>query len=89
MIPSAIYYIISGVLILGVLIGISMMSKVKTARAGNILSAICSVIAIAVVMYDNEILTAWQVWLGIAIGGIVGLIGAVKVKMIQMPVQNN
>ena len=85
MITPAVYYIISGVLVLGVLIGISMMSKVKTARAGNTLSAICSVLAIAVVMYDNQILTAWQVWLGIAIGGVAGLIGAVKVKMIQMP----
>ncbi len=85
MIPSTVYYIISGVLVLGVLIGISMMSKVKTSRAGNTLSAVCTALAIAVVLYDNEILTAWQAWLGIAIGSVIGIIGAYKVKMIQMP----
>ena len=85
MIPSTVYYIISGVLVLGVLIGISMMSKVKTARVGNTFSAVCTVLAIAVVLYDNEILTAWQVWLGITIGAVAGIFGAYKVKMIQMP----
>ncbi len=79
------YYIISAVLVLGVLLGISMMSKVKTANMGNALSAICTAVAMAVVLYNAEILTAWQAWLGIAIGAVIGLIGAVKVKMIQMP----
>ena len=79
------YYIISAVLILGVLIGISMMSKVKSANRGNTLSAVCTLIAILVVMYNCEILTAWQAWLGLAIGTVVGIIGAVKVKMIEMP----
>ena len=85
MIPSAIYYIISAVLVLGVLVGISMMSKVKTARAGNTLSAVCTALAILVVLYDCQVLTAWQAWLGIAIGLVLGVIGAYKVKMIQMP----
>ncbi len=80
-----VYYIISAVLVLGVLIGISMMSKVKTANAGNTLSAVCTVIAMAVVMYNAEVLNAWQAWLGIVIGAVIGIIGAVKVKMIEMP----
>ena len=85
MIPSTVYYIISGIIVLGVLIGISMMSKVKVANAGNTLSAICTLFAVAVVLYDNQILTAWQAWIGMAIGAVVGIIGAYKVKMIQMP----
>ena len=85
MITSTVYYIISVVLILGVLIGISMMSKVKSANNGNSLSAVCTLIAILVVMYNCEILTAWQAWLGLAIGTVIGIIGAVKVKMIEMP----
>ncbi len=85
MIPSTVYYIISAVIVLGVLIGISMMSKVKSAKAGNTLSAVFTLFAIAVVLYDNQILTAWQAWLGIAIGSVVGIIGAYKVKMIEMP----
>ncbi len=85
MINDTIYYIISAVLILGVLAGISMMSKVKSANKGNTLSAICTLIAIVVVMYNCEVLTAWQAWLGLAIGAVVGIIGAVKLKMIEMP----
>ena len=85
MITNTVYYIISAVLVLGVLLGISMMSKVKSANSGNTLSAICTLIAILVVMYNCEILTAWQAWLGLAIGASVGVVGAVKVKMIEMP----
>ncbi len=85
MIPGTVYYIISAVLVLGVLLGISMMSKVKSANNGNTLSAVCTLIAILVVMYNCEILTAWQAWLGLAIGSVIGIIGAVKVKMIEMP----
>ncbi len=80
-----IYYIISAVLVFGVLVGISMMSKVKSANAGNTLSAICTVIAIIVVMYTNEILTSWQALIALAIGTVVGIVGAYKVKMIEMP----
>ncbi len=82
---ATLYYIISAVLVLGVLAGISMMSKVKSANAGNTLSAVCTAIAIAVVMYNAEVLTVWQAWLGLAIGAAVGIVGAVKVKMIEMP----
>lgn len=85
MISSTVYYIISAVLVLGVLVGISMMSKVKTANAGNSLSAICTGIAMVVILYNAEILTAWQAWIGIAIGAVIGIIGAIKVKMIEMP----
>ena len=82
---STAYYIITAVMVLGVLIGISMMSKVKTARLGNALSAFCSVIAILVTMNQNEILSAPVIWIAIAVGAILSLICAAKVKMIQMP----
>ncbi len=42
-------------------------------------------VAILVVFYHNDILTAWQAWLGIAIGSVIGIVGAYKVKMIEMP----
>ena len=82
---STAYFIITAVMVLGVLIGISMMSKVKTARYGNALSAFCSIIAILVTMNQNEVLTAPVIWIAIAIGAVLSLICAAKVKMIQMP----
>ncbi|MCR5207365.1 MAG: NAD(P)(+) transhydrogenase (Re/Si-specific) subunit beta [Eubacterium sp.] len=85
LIPNTVFYIISGVLVLGVLIGLSLMSKPKTARAGNALSAASAVIAIAVTMYNYEILTAPFIWGAIAVGIVFSLIIIFKVKMIQMP----
>ena len=79
------FYIVGGILVLGVLIGLSLMSRVKTARAGNALSAVCAVAAILLTMVRNDILPDWAIWLSIAVGVAVSLIGAAKVKMIQMP----
>ena len=80
-----VFYIISGILVLGVLIGLSLMSKPKTARAGNALSAVSAVIAIAVTMYNYKVLTAPVIWGAIAVGVVISLVIALKVKMIQMP----
>ena len=83
--PSPVFYTIGGVLVLGILIGLSLMSRVKTARAGNALSAVCTAAAILVTMYNYEILPAWMIWVSIAVGMVFSLIAAAKVKMIQMP----
>ncbi|MBR7072257.1 MAG: NAD(P)(+) transhydrogenase (Re/Si-specific) subunit beta [Eubacterium sp.] len=80
-----VFYIISGVLVLGVLIGLSLMSKPKTARTGNAISAASAVIAIAVTMFNYKVLTAPVIWGAIALGVIISIFIAVKVKMIQMP----
>ena len=81
----ALYNTVTIVLVLGVLAGISMMSKVKTARAGNALSALCSVLAIVITMYRNGILSSPVIWAAIAVGTVLSLIAAARVRMIQMP----
>ncbi len=82
---SIAYYIISAILSLGVLLGISMMSKVKTARLGNALSAFCMLLAILVVFIHYGILSSTIVWLGLAVGFVVGVFLTIKVDMISMP----
>ena len=82
---SIAYYIISAILSLGVLLGISMMSKVKTARLGNALSALCMLLAILVVFIHYGILSSTIVWLGLAVGFVVGVFLTIKVDMISMP----
>lgn len=83
------YYILCAVLTVGVLIGISLMSKVKTAVAGNGISAVCTAAAIILTLYKYKIFSKTEALIiclaGIAVGLIVGVIGAYKVKMIQMP----
>lgn len=79
------YYIVCAVLVAGVLGGIAMMSRVKTAVAGNALSAACTAAAIFVTLYKYHLLTQAGLWICLALGLAVGLVGAYRVKMIQMP----
>ena len=84
-----VYYILCGVCILAVLLGINLMSKVKTAVKGNGLSATAMVLAIAIVFVIHTKPDHWGVLLAIcaalAVGAVIGIYGAAKAKMISMP----
>lgn len=87
-IPDTINYVISGVLVLIVLLGIFLMSKVKTAKLGNRLSALSMLLAVVVTLINGQVFDVesfWIIFLAILIGSVIGLIFARKVKMIQMP----
>ncbi|MBR6917988.1 MAG: NAD(P)(+) transhydrogenase (Re/Si-specific) subunit beta, partial [Clostridia bacterium] len=79
------FYIISGVLVAGILAGLILMSRPSRARAGNALSAVCTLIAIAVTMYHYDVLSSAVIWISIALGAVLSLIAIFKVKMIQIP----
>ena len=79
------YYILSGVTVVGVLIGIYLMSNVKTAVKGNLLGSVCIVAAIIITLLRYEIVSESLLWIGMAIGVVIGLIWAYKVAMIQVP----
>ena len=67
------------------LYGIRLMSSPKTAVAGNALGAGAMLGAIAVTLLAEGIITYPILWWGLAAGTAVGIVGAVKVLMIQMP----
>ncbi|MDF2700070.1 MAG: transhydrogenase beta subunit [Haloplasmataceae bacterium] len=83
------YYIICGILTVTILFGISLMSKVKTAVMGNLISAIATAIAIVVTLIYYDILSQSVVLticlITLAIGTYIGMYVAKRVKMIQMP----
>lgn len=79
------YYVLCAVLTVGVLIGISLMSKVETSVKGNLLSAFCTAGAIFLTLIKYEIITGIDLWICLILSLIVGLIIAKKVKMIDMP----
>jgi len=80
------YVIVSALLVLGVLGGIALMSRIDYSRIGNRISAICILVAIVVTMvYSGSIYTAWPVYVGLAAGVAVGMVLSVKVSMLQMP----
>ncbi|MBR5250403.1 MAG: NAD(P)(+) transhydrogenase (Re/Si-specific) subunit beta, partial [Clostridia bacterium] len=68
-----------------VLAGIAMMSKVSISKIGNRVSAIAMLLAIVMTIMYNGIASSWTMYIGIALGAIVGMILATKVKMIEMP----
>lgn len=80
-----VYFIICGVLSIGVLVGISLMSKVKTAIAGNLISAFCVLMGVTITFYYKEIYSVWSIFLFILIGVLIGSMLARRVKMIEMP----
>lgn len=79
------FYIISGVLVAGILVGLILMSKPDRARFGNALSALCTLIAVGVTMYHYDVLPSAVIWVSIAVGVAVSAIAVFRVKMIQMP----
>ena len=83
-----VYYVISGILVLGVLTGIYLMSKVKSSVKGNSISAVSMALAIITVLIKYEVFGVNKlafVFAGILIGSVAGAFIAKKVKMIQMP----
>ena len=82
---NVVYYILCGILAIVVLIGIAMMSKVKTAAAGNLLSACAMAAAILVVLGRGGLLTSVGLWISLLLGLGLGALLAYRVKMIQMP----
>ncbi len=82
---ATIQIIISAILSVLVLAGISMMSKVKTAVNGNLLSASAMLLGIVATLYFSEVVSAWTIFPAIIIGALIGSMMAAKAQMIQMP----
>ena len=82
---SALQIILSAILAVLVLAGISMMSKVKTAVAGNLLSALAMLCGIVATLFFAGVVSVWTIYVSILIGALVGSLLAARVKMIQMP----
>ena len=86
-------YIVACVLFI---VGIKKLNKPATARQGNRLSILGMAVAVAAVFFEPEVLQTWTmadfmqnayVWAfgAIAIGSIIGVVWAKKVKMTGMP----
>ncbi|HZK01403.1 MAG TPA: NAD(P)(+) transhydrogenase (Re/Si-specific) subunit beta, partial [Anaerovoracaceae bacterium] len=79
------YFILCGILAVGVLIGLSLLSKVRTAVKGNLISILCTAGAVIITLFKYELLNAIDLWICIISGLAVGLYWSFKIKMIQMP----
>ena len=83
---DTLYYIFSVLLSLGVLYGIRLMSKVKTAALGNRVSALCMLAAAAITLMRTDLSGSLPyIITGLAGGSLVSLLMTARAKMIQMP----
>jgi len=82
---DTLYYVLSGVLVLGVLVGIWLMSRIRTAVLGNLLSALCMAAAIVLTLTVNGIVTHVLLWVSMGVSLIVGMLWSRRVTMLQMP----
>lgn len=82
---ETIYYVLSGLLIFIIMFGIYLMSKVKYAKLGNNLSAISVFVAVILTLLKYDVVDEWIIYVFIALGAIIGIFLAYKVKMIAMP----
>ena len=80
-----IYTILAVILTLAVLIGISLMSKVRKAVTGNLIGSVTMFLAIILTLWYYKIFTAIELWIAMLIGAAIGALVAKNVKMIQMP----
>lgn len=75
-------YLLSAILFV---VGLKRLQSPATARAGNAIAAVAMALAIGATVVDNEILSWTQIFIGVAIGGLVGGVSARMVKMTAMP----
>lgn len=67
------------------ILGLKGLGKPRTSVRGNQLGATGMLIAVLVTLFDNEIVSFWQLGLGVAIGTAVGVLLAMRVEMTSMP----
>ena len=75
-------YIVSAVLFI---VGLKMLSSPRTARKGNLLSAIGMLLAIIMTLLDRNVLDFRWIAIGLAVGSVIGIFSARFVAMTAMP----
>ncbi len=75
-------YLLASVLFI---LGLKGLTHPRTAVRGNRLSAFAMLIAIVVTLLDREIVSYQLIILGFIVGGVIGLILAVRIAMTAMP----
>ncbi|MCB1828243.1 MAG: NAD(P)(+) transhydrogenase (Re/Si-specific) subunit beta, partial [Coxiellaceae bacterium] len=75
-------YLIASVLFI---YGLKGLTKPKTARRGNVLSAVGMLVAIIVTLLQQEIVDFTWIIIGLVVGSVIGTVFAVTIEMTAMP----
>ena len=82
---TIIFYIACGLVVVGTLTGIGMMSRVKTAVLGNKIGAFSIFFAIALTLWYHEILDIVPLLIVMFVSLVLSVLWSTKIKMIAMP----
>jgi H+-translocating NAD(P) transhydrogenase subunit beta len=66
-------------------VGLKYLGSPATARQGNTIAAVGMLIAVIGTLLNAEVVNYQMIFLGIAIGSVIGAVGAYKVAMTEMP----
>ncbi|MEM6795582.1 MAG: NAD(P)(+) transhydrogenase (Re/Si-specific) subunit beta [Acidobacteriota bacterium] len=75
-------YLLSAVLFI---LGLKGLTRVKTAQRGNLFSAVAMLVAVLATLLELGQISYTWILAGLAIGGLIGAVGALKVEMTSMP----
>jgi NAD(P) transhydrogenase subunit beta len=75
-------YLAAGVLLI---VGIKRLSSPATARSGNVVAAAGMAIALLFTLLDPDVDSYWLIAIGVAVGTVVGVVSARRVRMTAMP----
>ncbi|MDA8016965.1 MAG: NAD(P)(+) transhydrogenase (Re/Si-specific) subunit beta [Thermoanaerobaculia bacterium] len=75
-------YLLSAVLFI---LGLKGLTRVKSARRGNALASLAMLIAVLATLVEMGVVNYTFILIGLAVGGLVGAVAAVKVEMTSMP----
>ena len=67
------------------ILALRFLSNPATARRGNQIGAVGMLIAIVVTFAQNEVVSYWEIAIGMVIGGAFGAVAARRVRMTAMP----
>jgi NAD(P) transhydrogenase subunit beta len=67
------------------ILALRFLSNPATARRGNQIGAVGMLIAIAVTFAQDEIMSYWEIVVGMVVGGVFGAVAARTVRMTAMP----
>jgi NAD(P) transhydrogenase subunit beta len=75
-------YLLSAVLFI---LGLKRMTRVRTARGGNLLAGVAMLLAVVGALIEYEIMGIHWVLIGAAAGGLLGAVIAMKIEMTSVP----
>jgi len=75
-------YLAAGVLLI---VGIKRLSSPATARSGNVVAAAGMAIALLFTLLHPDVDSYWLIAIGVAVGTVVGVVSARRVRMTAMP----